>query len=146
MSTETLTAPATRHEAPELVDLADAAVRRELTAAAVRALIGLAGAWGLSTDRMCALLGGISPSTWYAWKNSAPSELSIDQLTRASYLLGIYTALRALFRQPLADEWVTRPNTNPLFGGRMPVEVMASGGIVALAQVRALLDGARGGL
>lgn len=95
---------------------------------------------------MCALLGGISASTWYSWRGSAPTELSVDQLTRVSYLLGIYTALRSLLRQPLADEWVSRPNTNPLFAGQPPIEVMARGGIVALAQVRALLDGARGGL
>ncbi len=146
MSAELLIAPATRDESPPLVELGDASTRAELTRAAVPALARLAEGWRLSTDQMCGLLGGIAPSTWYAWKNASPRELSIDQLTRASYLLGIYTALHALFRDPLADQWVGRANTNPLFGGATPIDVMTSGGIVALAQVRALLDGARGGV
>jgi len=146
VSTQTLSAPASRYESPELVDFNEPVVRAELTPAAITSMIRLAEKWSLSTERICSLLGGISQSTWYAWKNSPPAELNIDQLTRVSYLLGIYTALHSLFREPLADEWVSRPNTNELFSGAAPVEVMINGGIVALAQVRAYLDGSRGGL
>jgi len=146
MSVETLVTPASRYESPALVDFADSVVRAELTRAAVPALVRLAEGWQLGAERMCGLLGGISQSTWYSWKQGAPNELSVDQLTRVSYLLGIYSALHALFREPLANQWVTRPNTNPLFGGRPPIELMAWGGIVALSQVREMLDGARGGL
>ena len=146
MTAVALSAPASRYESPELVDFNAPAIRAELTPAAITSMIRLAEQWSLSTERMCSLLGGISPSTWYAWKNSPPAELSVDQLTRVSYLLGIYTALHSLFRGALADEWISRPNTNGLFNGVAPVEVMISGGIVALAQVRAHLDGSRGGL
>jgi hypothetical protein len=116
--------------------------RAAMTRAAVPAMVRLAEQWHLDAEQMCELLGGISLDTWASWKNCAPTELSDDQLTRVSYLLGTYTALHGLFRKPLADEWVTRPNTNQFFGGRAPVEVMATGGIVALAQVRELLDSA----
>ena len=146
MSVETFITPASRYEAPDLVDFADSAVRVELTRVAVPALARLAESWQLGADRMCGLLGGISQSTWYSWKQAAPNELSVDQLTRASYLLGIYSALQVLFRAPLADQWVTRPNTHPLFGGPAPIELMVSGGIVALSQVREMLDGAHGGM
>jgi hypothetical protein len=63
-----------------------------------------------------------------------------------SYLLGIYTALRALHQGELADRWVRRPNTNVLFDGRTPIDTMITGGIPAMAEVRALLDARRGGL
>jgi len=146
MTAVALSAPASRYETPQLAEFTAAAVRAELTPAAVKAAIKLADEWGVNSERMCLLLGGISQSTWYAWKNSPPAELSIDQLTRVSYLLGIYTALRSLFRKPLANEWVSRPNSNALFAGQAPIDVMVSGGIIALAQVRAHLDGSRGGM
>lgn len=139
-------APATWPQPPALPDLNDRAVRVELTRTAVPAMVRLAEQWQLAPQVMCTLMGGISTRTWTAWRRSAPAALSADQLARASYLLGIYEALHALFRPPLADAWVSRPNTNPLFAGEAPIEVMARGGVVALAQVRTLLDGARAGL
>ena len=63
-----------------------------------------------------------------------------------SLLLGIYTALHVLHPGQLADEWVQRPNSNPQFAGRTPLQAMLSGGIPAMLEVRALLDGRRGGL
>jgi hypothetical protein len=63
-----------------------------------------------------------------------------------SLLLGIYTALHVLHAGALADEWVRRPNTNPIFGGRAPLQAMLAGGIPVMIEVRGLLDGRRGGL
>jgi hypothetical protein len=37
------------------------------------------------------------------------------------------------------------PNTNPLFNGATPLDVMLRGGIPAMERVRALLDARRGG-
>jgi hypothetical protein len=37
------------------------------------------------------------------------------------------------------------PNTNPLFGGRRPLDHMIAGGLPALQVVRRLLDARRGG-
>ena len=44
-----------------------------------------------------------------------------------------------------ADEWVGLPNTNALFNGSTPLDVMLRGGIPAMERVRALLDARRGG-
>lgn len=138
--------PAARHEVGVWPDLNDARRRAELTPAGVKAIANLADRWGLQVSQVCDLLGGLSPSSWHAWKASPPKELSIDQLTRVSLLIGMYTALHALHPGPLADEWPRRPNTNALFSGKTPVQAMIDGGIPAMVQVRALLDGRRGGL
>lgn len=146
MTVEMLKAPASRYETPAWVDLREPSARERLTPSAVRGLVKLTKAWGLTVEQACSLLGEVPPSTWYSWKNSAPVDLGVDRLTRVSYLLGIYSALHALFAGPLADEWLLRPNTNPLFGGSAPLEVILRGGIPAMAQVRAFLDSRRGGV
>ncbi len=145
MTVATLRAPASRYEVPAWVDLTDPTERERLSASAVTGAARLAAAWGLTVEQVGGLLGGVPPSTWHAWKKHAPADLGTDRLTRISYLLGIYTALHALHSAALADAWVTRPNTNPMFAGRTPLAVMLSGGIPALAAVRALLDARRGG-
>jgi len=139
-------APAERHEVGQWPDMNDPGRRAELTPAAVKAARRLADTWRLSVKQTGDLLGGISASTWHAWNASPPAELGVDQLTRISLLLGIYTSLHVLHPGELADTWVTRPNTNPIFDNRTPVQAMADGGIPAMVQVRALLDGRRGGL
>lgn len=145
--TSVLLAPASRYEVPSLPDLADPAVRRELTPAAVRGMVQLAERWQLTNEQVCRLLGDVPASTWFAWKaGKAPADLGTDRLTRVSLLLGVFRALRALHSRSLADRWVHLPNSNPLFGGRTPLEVMQAGGLPVLAAVRALLDGRRGGL
>lgn len=146
MSLTAISSPASRLEVGEWPDLNDAARRAALTPAAVKAMAKLADKWGLQVKQIAGLMGGLSPSSWHAWKSQGPKELGVDQLTRISLLLGIYTALHALHPGPLADEWPSRPNTNHLFDGRTPVQAMLDGGIPAMVQVRALLDGRRGGL
>ena len=136
--------PASRYETQVRVDLGDPAERRRLTPASVRGMRGLVAAWGLTVDESCTLLGDVSPSTWHAWSQSPPRTLGVDPLTRISYLMGIYTALQVLYPGALASEWVKRPNTNAMFGGRTPLDVMMAGGIPALERVRALLDARRG--
>ena len=146
MTVELVSAPASQYEAPAWVDLTEARARERLTPASVRGMVRLAQAWELTTDQVCHLLGSVPQSTWYSWKRTPPADLGVDRLTRISYLLGIYSALHPLFGAPLSDEWVSRPNTNPLFNGGTPLEAMTAGGIPVLADVRALLDGRRGGL
>lgn len=144
--TSLLTAPASRYELPELPDLTDLATRQRLSGPAVRGVARLADVWGLRTESVGRLLGQVPDSTWYAWKAKPPADLGMDRLTRTSLLLGIRTALRALHSRELADRWVHLPNTNVLFGGRTPLEAMERGGIPVMVEVRALLDGRRGGL
>ena len=137
--------PASRFETQTWIDLNDPAERSRLTPAAVRGMQELTRTWGVTVEESCALLGDLSPSTWHAWSRTPPRTLGVDQLTRISYLMGIYTALKILYPGPLAVEWIARPNTNALFGGRRPLDVMIAGGIPALDRVRALLDSRRGG-
>lgn len=137
--------PASRFETQAWIDLRDPRERARLTPAAVRGLSNLAQAWGLTVADVCTLLGDVSASTWHAWAHKPPKSLGVDRLTRASYLLGIYTALHVLYGPRLADEWVSLPNTNPMFNGATPLSVMLRGGIPAMERVRALLDARRGG-
>jgi hypothetical protein len=138
--------PVSRFEHTPWVDLHDPKERVRLSAAAVRSVGSLAGAWGLTVDQLCTLLGGVPPSTWHAWVRKPPRDLGVDRLTRVSYLLGIYTALHVLYpKSPLSDQWIGRPNTNVLFGGQRPLDVLLVGGISAMDRVRSLLDARRGG-
>jgi hypothetical protein len=137
--------PASRFETQQWVDLRDPVVQARLTPVAVRGMAQLADAWGLTVPQLCTLLGDASPSSWHAWTRRPPRTLGVDRLTRASYLVGIYSALHVLYDPKLADEWVHLPNTNPLFAGTSPLEVMLRGGIPAMERVRALLDARRGG-
>ena len=50
-----------------------------------------------------------------------------------------------IYGDELADGWVHLPNTNALFNGATPLDVMLLGGIPAMERVRALLDARRGG-
>ena len=138
--------PASRRQTGEWADLNDPGRRARLTPAAVKAMVMLADKWSLRARDSGDLMGGVSNSTWHDWKLRPPKELSVDQLTRVSLLLGMHTALQSLHRGALADEWPSRPNSHPIFGGRTPVRAMIDGGIPAMLQVRSLLDGRRGGL
>ena len=144
--TATLRYPVSRFEATPWVVLADHRERARLSAAAVSSMRRLADEWQLTVDELCALLGEVPASTWHAWTKRPPKDLGVDRLTRVSYLLGIYTALHVLYPgSPLADEWVRRPNTNVLFGGRRPLDMIVGGGIGAMERMRTLLDARRGG-
>jgi hypothetical protein len=79
-------------------------------------------------------------------KRSPDRLLDTDRLTRISYLIGIFKALGVLYSEPLADAWIRRPNTNPLFGGLTPLAYMIQGGQPAMQSVRRLLDARRAGL
>lgn len=138
--------PASTSELGEWPDLSEPEMRAQLTPAAVAGMARLAERWRLTVPHITQLLGGVSASTWHSWQNTPPVALSVDVLTRVSLLLGIFTSLHVLHSDDLADTWVQRPNSNPIFAGNTPLEVMLRGGIPALVEVRALLDGRRGGM
>jgi len=126
-------------------DLREPRDRVRLTPAAVEGLQRIAAAWGLTVEQTCGLLGDVPASTWYSWVARPPRDLGVDRLTRVSYLLGIHQALHVLYpNSVLADQWVGRPNTNPLFAGRAPLDVLLEGGIAAMDRTRSLLDARRG--
>jgi hypothetical protein len=123
----------------------DPEVRRALSGPALRTFFNIAAAWQLSVAEQRGLLGWPPPSTFHKYKSGAPGTLSYDMLTRLSLLLGIYKDLQILYPEPaFADRWVRMPNSNPIFGGRAPIELMVEAGIDGLYKVRRLLDGRRG--
>ncbi len=128
-------------------DLADPDTVARLSAEAVRIVDAIGHDWGLTVEQRCTLMGGINQSTYgRRLKNPDSVRLGIDELSRASYVTGIYRALRTLYPPELADRWMHIANRNPLFGGSTPLAYAERGGIVALADIRALLDGFRGGI
>ena len=126
-------------------DLSSKDSRSRLSPAAIKGLIRIAARWKLRDEDTRELLGGISSGSFYAMKNRAAKTLDTDQLTRVSLLLGIYKALNILYSTKLADEWITLPNTNPMFAGESPLNYLKKGGIPAFVRVRQLLDARRGG-
>jgi len=126
-------------------DRKDPAVRRRLSAPALRTFFNVAKAWELSTTEERALLGWPPTSTFHKYKSGDAGVLSFDTLTRVSLVLGIYKALQVIYAEPaFADRWIRMPNANALFGGRTPIAFLADSGIDGLFQVRRLLDARRG--
>lgn len=125
-------------------DLSRLETRERLSQSAVDGLFAIADKWGLPVEKVAELLGGIPRSTLYKMKTAAGT-LRQDELTRISYLLGIYKALHILLPPAHADRWMTRHNDNFLFGGQAPLDHAIRNGIPGLQQIRSLLDAARGG-
>jgi antitoxin Xre/MbcA/ParS-like protein len=116
-----------------------------LAGAGLRAFAHIAEAWGLSVAEQLQLLGIASRSTFFKWRRERNPRLPRDTLERLSYLLGIYKSLQILLPDArAADEWVRKPNTAPLFGGRPALERMLSGQVADLFVVRQYLDAERG--
>ncbi len=122
-----------------------AATRAEMANAAVKAVTRIADRWRLTIDE-AAGLADVSASTWKRAKGTGRLEMSHDRLLRMSALVGIYKALGIYFNDPLASEWMTRPNTGPLFDGKRPVDTLIAGGLPAFSRVRNHLDALRGGV
>jgi hypothetical protein len=137
--------PVSRYQAPPLVDLASRSVRDRLSPAALKAFFNIAARWKLRDEDARALLGGVSNGPFYEMKRHPDRTLDTDRLTRISYVIGIFKALGVLHSEALADGWVQRPNSNPLFRGMTPLAYMIAGGLPALQHVRRLLDARRAG-
>lgn len=129
-------------QAPPALGSRDA--RERLSPAALRGFFAIMGAWQVRDDEARQLLGGVSRATYYEMKREPERVCSVDELTRISYLIGIFKALNVLHGTELADRWMQLPNSNRLFGGRTPLQSVVDGGIPALDQVRRLLDARRG--
>ena len=113
--------------------------------AALRAFTNIADAWDLSVAEQLTLLGIGSRSTFFKWRREREPRLPQDTLERLSYLLGIYKALQILLPDAgAADQWVRKPNSEALFGGRSALERMLSGQVADLYVVRQYLDAQRG--
>jgi uncharacterized protein (DUF2384 family) len=129
----------------KLPDLADPATRTRLTPAAIVAFFAIVEKWELRNEDAMALLGGASNGRYFQLKKKHKAALSQDELTRISLLIGIFKALNILFNHRLANQWTSRPNSNPMFNNAPPLQLLTRGGVPAMLSVRRLLDSRRGG-
>jgi len=137
--------PATRYAPSPIVDLAAREVRERLSRPALEAFFNIMTKWRVRDEDARALLGGVSNGPFYQMKRQPDRVLEADRLSRISYLVGIFKALNILYSEELADGWVQRPNTNPLFAAQTPLAYMVRGGLPAMQGVRRLLDARRAG-
>lgn len=118
----------------------------KLADAGLDAFRRLTGLWRLGNDEAAALLD-VTERTWARMKKPGWSgRISQDQLLRLSALVGLYKGLHLYFSDRLADAWVARPNTGPLFAGAAPLAFMIAGGLPAILDTRDYVDALRGGL
>src|SRR5262249_38979033 len=111
----------------KLPNLSDAATRKRLSRAAIVAFFEILEAWGLNNDDAMQLLGGVSHGRFYGLKKTHKGVLTQDELTRISFLIGIFKALNILFARKLADRWMSLANTNPMFNGNSPLASLIEG-------------------
>jgi hypothetical protein len=137
--------PSSRFDPAPVVDLGSRRERERLSRSALRGFFRIMERWRVRDEDARELLGGLSSSAYYEWKKNAERVLDVDRITRISYLTGIYKALHIIYGEKLADDWVSLPNTNAIFGGRTPLAYMSAGGMLAMQTVRKLLDARRGG-
>jgi len=137
--------PATRYRPDPPPDLGARAERERLSPAALKAFFNIVAAWKVRDEDARLLLGGVTNGPFYEMKRDPNRVIDTDRLTRISYLIGIFKALRILHSQPLADQWVQLPNQNPIFDGQSPLSYMMRGGLPAMQTVRRLLDARRAG-
>lgn len=137
--------PASRYTVSPLVNFTSKAERERLSASAIEAFF-IMDCWHVRDEDAKQLLGGITNGPYYELKKDRKRVLDADKLMRISYLVGIFKALNRLHAKKLADEWVSLPNKNRIFGGMSPLAYMIKGGTAAMQTVRRLLDARRGGL
>ena len=125
--------------------------RRRLSAPGMRSFLAIADLWGLAEAQRLLILGCPARSTFHKWARTAREHgaltLDVDTLTRISALLGIHQALGVLHGTEQAGiAWLKTPHHATIFGGRPPLDLLASGTQDGLMAVRRFLDAARGGL
>jgi len=127
-------------------NLADKHVQKRLSPTARKAFFKIISAWKIRDEEAKQLLGGISNGAFYQLKGGqSKTTLDQDRLVRISLLVGVFKALNTLYRQKLADAWISLPNSNPMFAGEAPLSYMVKGGQPAIIRVRQLLDSRRAG-
>jgi hypothetical protein len=101
--------------------------------------------WGVDLAQRLAMLR-LPRSTYYKYTQSPDSiKLDSDQLTRISYVLNIYAALKIIFNnRDNVNGFVKMPNHNPFFNGRTPLDVMGSGVMSDMYETFKRIDGMRG--
>src|SRR3954451_3089780 len=98
-------------------DLSRLEVRERLSQSAIDGFFAIMDKWRVPIEKAGDLLGGMARSSVYKLKTAAGT-LRQDELTRISYIVGIYKALHILLPDELSDQWISRANDNFLFGGQ----------------------------
>ncbi|HEY7617958.1 MAG TPA: antitoxin Xre-like helix-turn-helix domain-containing protein [Terriglobales bacterium] len=129
----------------KIPNLSEAATRKRLSPAAIAAFFKIVETWDINNEDAMRLLGGVSHGRYYGLKKTRKGILTQDELTRVSFLIGIFKALNILFSRKLADQWISLANNNPMFNRASPLATLIEGGVPAMVQVRRLLDSRRGG-
>ncbi len=143
----TLAYPETRYVPAQPVNLGAKDERIRLSGSALKAFFRLVARWNLRDEDAKQLLGSVTNGPYYEMKKHPDRRvLDPDTLLRISYLLGIFQALNVLHSRPLADDWISLPNSNRIFGGGTPLGYMIRGGLPAFNTVRRLLDARQVGL
>lgn len=119
---------------------------QNVNSAALQAFFNLTNKWALNAAQERTLLGSPPSSTFFKWKaQKTARNLDRDTLERISFLLGIYKDLNILLpSKQVADEWIKKPNSAPLFNGTSALDRMLGGSITDLSDVRRYLDAERG--
>jgi hypothetical protein len=137
--------PTSRYRTEAPPDLGTRAERERLSGPALKAFFNIMTRWGVRDEDARVLLGGVTNGPFYEMKRHPDRVIDADRLTRISYLIGMFKALRILHAPALADEWVRLPNQHPIFAGLTPLAYMIRGGLPAMQTVRRLLDARRAG-
>jgi hypothetical protein len=137
---------ATRDEPSPLIGLSWKSERERMNSSAIAAFFNIMSKWDVSEEDARALLGGVSIRQFHDIKKNPQRALDADMLGRISYLVGIFKALNILYSEILADAWIQRPNSNPIFGGHTPLAYIIKGGPPAMRTIRRLLHARRGGV
>ncbi len=111
-----------------------------LSAPGFKAFDRMTDQWKLTAAERQAVLG-VDAKTYAKYKKD-PSSLSRAALERISLCLGLYRRLNEITGQPLADEWIKRPNK--AFDGKPALELMMRDA-AGIRQVRDHLYGVGGG-
>lgn len=100
--------------------------------------------WNFTDPEKAIVLGDIPIATFRRMKSgNMQTRLTTDRRTRVSLVLGIHKALRIMFLQDAHKlQWIN--NRNRAFGEHSPKDVMLSGSLVGLYEIRRYLDAARG--
>lgn len=134
-----------QHRRPDRIAAHNSA---ETGVAVMRTFPTIAHEWGLPDTDMAALLE-INIDSYRKWAATPlQTELTAEQLERASNILGIHRSLTFLF--PQAEDrqrWLHDLIDNTSFNGLSPIKLMNRGGLSALRSLRGYLDAQqKGGL
>lgn len=106
---------------------------------ALKTFFNIMKVWCVSEENQRIFIGGPDKFIFVRWKRGNASTLTYDVLKRISYVFGVYKNLRILFPKiAQANEWLTKPNED--FNGSSALDLMATGQIVNLRNVRHYLD------